>query len=221
MHYNFEGFKMKKALLTKMQVSALNNESELGVLKNRYVHDYPVLHQYLANVFSAAHLQIMSGNHVKHGFSEPEIITSDQDLQAKCPDYWLSKLGNYVIEEVFATAYYKKDQSPHTIHCIALTLKCQDDTDVFIYGKYLLYTNENLFNIYVKDNGTLSDIEMSFDETQPPSYLKELVRDVPMSIFEASREELLQKIKDVGCRPDEVVLGPVHFGAPITIELED
>jgi hypothetical protein len=212
---------MRNGLLTKKQAHKLNKSFSLGAFQNRYVHDYPVLNQYLANVFSAAHLQIMSGNHVKHGFSEPEIITSDQDLQAKCPDYWLTKLGKYKIEEVFATAYYEKDQSPNTTHCIALTLKYQDDTDVFIYGNYLLFTNENLFNIYVKDNGTLSDIEMSFDETQPPSYLKELVRDVPMSIFEASREELLQKIKDVGCRPDEVVLGPVHFGAPITIELED
>lgn len=204
---------MKTRLLTKKQVSKLNKAFVLGVFRKKYVQDYSVLNRFLANIFGTAHHQILNGNYVKHGFMGSEIIISDVALQADSPDFWISKLGGYEIENVRVFTCDKIDQGSS----ISLRLKSQDNADVFVPDNYVLMLPEFTLLISIQNNGTLSCIEMSF-ESKPPSFLKEFARDFRLN-GPSQREKLRRQIKRVGSLPDEILIGPVRFRDVITIEV--
>jgi hypothetical protein len=204
---------MKTGVLTKRQVRKLNKSFGLGVFRKKYVQDYSVLNRFLANVFGTAHHQIVCGNHVKHGFMGPEIISSDKNLLADCPDFWASKLGGYEIEDVHVYASDKIDQGSS----ISLYLKSRNHSDVFIPDNYVLMLPGTTFNILVSDNGTLSSIWLIF-ESKPPSFLKEFARDFRLK-GPSYREKLRRQIKRAGTLPDAQLLKSVRFRDVITIEV--
>jgi len=187
-------------------MSRVGSSAQRGRFGRKHIHDYPVMHRLIVDLFHETHLLAIAGASPKFGFRGGRLVAPPFHRHFYEVEFWRHHIGTYRIISSFVSEYG-----------ITIDVKSTDYEDIFLPDTFVLMTDEGTFSVYVSDHGALESIEMIFDDGMP-EFSRDLIRDFPGHNAKSDKilEYLLVRKSTL---PDKALLSGIHFMDVTTIEV--